>query len=133
MRGSQLLPALLAKVRNHMDTVQGPLVSCLCVTEGRPAFMPWLLWCFDRQTWSHRELVIVDSSLEPSQVVGRDDVRVVSLPPGTRVGKKRNLALQEAHGEIITWFDDDDWQHPHKLVWLVEALQEGALYAGACR
>ncbi|HEY7495851.1 MAG TPA: glycosyltransferase family A protein, partial [Candidatus Tectomicrobia bacterium] len=108
-------------------------MSCLCVTEGRPAFMPWLLWCFDRQTWRQRELVLVDSSLAPLQMVGRNDVRVLSLPPGTRVGRKRNLALQEAHGEIITWFDDDDWQHPHKLVWLVEALQHGALYAGACR
>ena len=39
-------------------------VSCLCVTEGRAAFMPWLLWCFDRQTWPHREFVIIDSSLE---------------------------------------------------------------------
>ena len=115
-----------------MDNVPGPLVSCLCVTEGRSAFMPWLLWCFDRQTWPHRELVIIDSSLEPLQMTGRDDVRVISLPPGRRVGSKRNIALQESHGEIITWFDDDDWQHPHKLAWLVEALHHGALYAGAC-
>jgi hypothetical protein len=94
--------------------------------------MPWLLWCFDRQTWSHRELVIVDSSLEPLQMMGRDDVQVVSLPPGRRVGSKRNIALQESHGEIITWFDDDDWQHPDKLAWLVEALHHDVLYAGAC-
>ena len=60
-----------------------PLVSCLCVTEGRPAFMPWLLWCFDRQQWPHRELVIVDSSPQPFQAGGRDDVRVVTAPPGT--------------------------------------------------
>jgi glycosyltransferase involved in cell wall biosynthesis len=116
-----------------MDNVPGPLVSCLCVTEGRSSFMPWLLWCFDRQTWPHRELVIIDSSLEPLQMTGRDDVRVISLPPGRRVGSKRNIALQEAHGEIITWFDDDDWQHPHKLAWLVEALHNGVPYAGACR
>jgi Glycosyl transferase family 2 len=116
-----------------MDNVHSPLVSCLCVTEGRPAFMPWLLWCFDRQTWPHRELVIVDSSLEPLQMVGRDDVRVINLPPGARVGSKRNIALRESHGEIITWFDDDDWQHPYKLVWLLEALESGVPYAGTCR
>ena len=63
-------------------------------------------------------------------MTGRD-VRVISLPPGRRVGSKRNIALQESHGEIITWFDDDDWQHPHKLAWLVEALHNGVLYAGA--
>ncbi len=39
-----------------------PLISCLCVTEGRPAFLPWLCWGFERQTWPHKELLIVDSS-----------------------------------------------------------------------
>ena len=76
-----------------MYNVPGPLVSCLCVTEGRAAFMPWLLWCFDRQTWPHRQLVIIDSSLEPLQMSGRDDVRVISLPPGTRVGQQTQPGL----------------------------------------
>jgi glycosyltransferase involved in cell wall biosynthesis len=99
--------------------------------------MPWLLWNFDRQRWadrrcrSKRELVIIDSSPEPFSVGGRDDVRVVTAPPGTGVARKRNLGLQEARGEIVTWFDDDDWQHPDKLNWLVEALQGGAPYAGS--
>jgi glycosyltransferase involved in cell wall biosynthesis len=108
------------------------LVSCLCVTERRPAFMPWLLWCFDRQIWSRRELVIVDSSPEPLQIAARDDIRVVITTPGTDVAEKRNVALQEARGELITWFDDDDWQHPYKLTRLVEVLRDGALYAGSC-
>jgi len=95
--------------------------------------MPWLLWCFDRQTWPHRELVIVDSSSEPFQIAGRDNVRVVPSPLGTSVGRKRNLAVHEARGEVITWFDDDDWQHPDKLAMLIEALCDEAPYAGACR
>jgi glycosyltransferase involved in cell wall biosynthesis len=52
--------------------------------------------------------------------------------PGTNVAEKRNVALQEARRELITWFDDDDWQHPNKLIWLVEALRDGVLYAGSC-
>lgn len=115
-----------------MDDVKAPLVSCLCVTEGRPAFMPWLLWCFDRQNWSQRELVIIDSSPEPCLITDRNDVRVVTAPQATGIAKKRNFALQEARGEIITWFDDDDWQHPDKLTWLVEALSDGVSYAGSC-
>jgi glycosyltransferase involved in cell wall biosynthesis len=93
--------------------------------------MPWLLWCFDRQLHARRELVIIDSSPEPYQPAGREDVRVVPAPPGTSVAVKRNLALQEARGEIITWFDDDDWQHPEKLTRLVAALNGGAPLAGA--
>jgi len=114
-----------------MSREQDMLVSCLCVTEGRPAFMPWLLWCFDRQVWPHRELIIVDSSEKPFQVAGREHVRLMALPQGTRVSAKRNLALQEARGEIVTWFDDDDWQHPNKLSWLVKALSDGASVAGS--
>ena len=110
---------------------QKPLFSCLCVTENRPAFMPWLLWNYDRQTWSQRELVIVDSSPQ-SFTSDRPDVRVISAPPGTNVATKRNIALRTAQGEFITWFDDDDWQHPEKLALLAQALHdEKIVYAGA--
>lgn len=110
-----------------------PLASCLCVTERRKEFMPWLIWCFDRQRWSHRELVVIDSSPQPLQVQDRDDIRVVVAEPGTGIAGKRNMAIQEAQGEIITWFDDDDWQHPNKLEWLVDGMEQGAPYCGSCR
>lgn len=108
-----------------------PLVSCLCVTEDRPAFIPWLLWNYDRQSWAQRELVIIDSSVEPL-VVDRKDVRVIRTPHRTGVARKRNLALEHARGEIVTWFDDDDWQHPQKLELLVNALSTGKPFAGSC-
>lgn len=107
-----------------------PLVSCLCVTENRAAFMPWLLWGYDRQRWPRRELVIVDSSPLPFAVEDRDDVRVVSAPAGMGVAAKRNRALREVGGDLIAWFDDDDWQHPDRLSLLVDALGNGAICAG---
>ena len=107
------------------------LVSCLCVTEGRHPFMPWLLWGFDRQTWPARELLIVDSSDPPFDSGTRANVRVIVARAGANVPEKRNLALQEARGNIVTWFDDDDWQHPLRLEWLLEALAGGAPYAGS--
>ncbi|MDR4467891.1 MAG: glycosyltransferase [Nitrospira sp.] len=95
--------------------------------------MPWLLWCFDRQTWPLRELVIVDSSVDPIVITGRPNVRVVPMPFGTSIPRKRNQALVEARGEIIAWFDDDDWQHPDKLSVLVGALDEDVSFAGSNR
>lgn len=113
-----------------MVKLNNPLISCLCVTENRPAFMPWLLWNYGRQVYGRRELVIVDSSERPFSS-DRPDVQIVTAPPGTGVAAKRNLALQAAHGEIITWFDDDDWQHPGKLTSLAAALaDQTAVYAG---
>lgn len=99
------------------------LVSCLCITENRPGFVDWLLWNYDRQTWDERELVIVDSSAEPFWPA-RDDVRVIETTNGS-VAYKMNVALAAARGEVIVWFDDDDWQHPDKCKVLVEALGNG--------
>src|SRR5689334_3695599 len=107
-----------------------PLISCLCVTERRQEFMPWLLWCYDRQSWPRRELLILDSSPRPFQVAGQEDVRVITVPEGTNVPHKRNLALRHASGEFVAWFDDDDWQHPDRLTLLMAALRGGALWAG---
>jgi FkbM family methyltransferase len=99
------------------------LASCLCVTEDRPAFAEWLLWNFDKQDYTARELVVVDSSDGPSVYDGLPNVQVVRAPPGTSVPAKRNIALAAAQGEIVTWFDDDDWQHPSKLSLLADALE----------
>lgn len=114
-------------------SVEQPKISCLCVTENRDAFMPWLLWNFDRQTYENRELLIVDSSLLP-RPVEHPRVRWLSLPPGANVPTKRNVALRAADGEYIAWFDDDDWQHPERLERLERQLTQNAgVYAGGSR
>jgi hypothetical protein len=110
---------------------EAPLVSCLCVTENRSAFMPWLLWNFDKQDWVSRELVVVDSSTPPVELPERSDIRVIRVPTGTSLGKKRNIALEAARGAVIAWFDDDDWQHPKRLSKLVPLLRKCATRLGA--
>jgi glycosyltransferase involved in cell wall biosynthesis len=111
-----------------------PTFSCLCVTDGRTPFTPWLLWNYRKQDLPSRELVVVDGGDED----GRErawpgDVRVARCPPGTSVGAKRNLAVAAARGSLIAWFDDDDWQHPRRLSVLATALAGGAPVAGAAR
>ena len=120
----------LAQFEKPERLMRENLISCLCVTENRPEFMPWLLWCYDRQTYPHRELVIIDSSPAPFDPGERADVRVIQMNPGATIGKKRNRAMQEARGEIFTWFDDDDWQHPQKCALLADTLRVGAAWAG---
>lgn len=113
----------------NLSRVPGdPLVSCLCITENRHAFVPWLLWAYDRQQWRNRELVVVDSSQPPIKLPERRDIQVLTAPPGASLGRKRNLALDAARGHVVAWFDDDDWQHPERLSMLVPDLQ---WYAGA--
>ena len=109
------------------------LASCLCVTEDRPAFVPWLLWNYRRQDHPARELVIVDSSHEPLPEPEDASVTVVRCPPGTSVARKRNLAVEAARGKLIAWFDDDDWQHPRRLSLLARALGADGVLAGPDR
>ena len=75
----------------------------------------------------------MDSSVDPIVITGRPNVRVVPVPFGTTIPRKRNQALVEARGEIIAWFDDDDWQHPDKLSVLVGALDQDVSFAGSNR
>lgn len=100
------------------------------MTENRRAFMPWLLWNYGKQDYAERELVVVDSS---DDVLHADDdptVSVVQVPRGTSVARKRNLALEVSRGEIVAWFDDDDWQHPSRLSILVDALGPDGVVSG---
>lgn len=92
--------------------------------------MPWLLWNFDKQTYTQRELVVIDSSEQPLEVANRPGVRVIRAAKGTNVPTKRNLALDRAMGSVIAWFDDDDWQHPERLALLVRALSGDTVIAG---
>ncbi len=109
---------------------EGELASCLCVTENRPAFLPWLLWNYLKQDFGGRELVIVDSSKEPAAIPDCTGVTIVRCPPGTGVARKRNIAVDASRGDVLTWFDDDDWQHPSKLLILVAALRTDGVLAG---
>lgn len=107
-----------------------PSVSCLCVTERREPFLPWLLWNYQKQDYQVRELVVVDGSERAGPSPWPPAITLVRCEPGTSVARKRNLAVDAARGELVAWFDDDDWQHPRRLSLLVAALAGGADVAG---
>lgn len=106
-------------------------ISVLCVTHERPEFMPWLLWNYGRLANKETELVIVDSSEEPF-ARKQKGVRVIAAP-GANVPEKRNMAMDAAKGELITWLDDDDWRHPDSLKILAQLIDEDVPLAGGRR
>ena len=92
------------------------MISCLCITQDRPEFYEFLLWNFDKQTTDKkRELVIVDASVTPYKWPERENVRVIRVDPSLNIPQMRNIALETAAGDVITWWDDDDWKHPDML------------------
>jgi glycosyltransferase involved in cell wall biosynthesis len=74
-----------------------PLISCLIVTqEGRQPLLEKALDCLSKQTWKNHEAVIVHDE-------------------GQTLGALRNLTIQQAKGEILCQWDDDDLYHPERL------------------
>jgi glycosyltransferase involved in cell wall biosynthesis len=107
------------------------LVSCLCVTRGRPALLRRAVACFQAQTHPHRELLIVwesDDRLTRDYLSTLDDPRRRTLQapalPKRSLGALRNLAVAEARGTLVAQWDDDDWYAPGRLEEQLRALQE---------
>lgn len=97
-----------------------PLVSCLMVTGNRPELAALAIEAFRRQTYRHRELVIIDDSgndlLGRGLEEGAQDIRWIQVPPeGKPLGALRNLALAEARGDLLCQWDDDDLSAPTRL------------------
>lgn len=107
-----------------------PLVTCVCLTmtPARLHMLPDALRSYRQQTYSPRELVVVnDGAPLRSQA---DDVRVVNLPDRGwqwSIGEKRNIGIRAARGDYIATWDDDDVSLPTRLAEQVEAaLSRGA-------
>jgi len=101
-----------------------PLVTCIMPTYNRRRFVPRAIEYFLRQDYDRAELLIVDDGTEPVRdlVPVHPRVRYVALPSRLTVGAKRNVACEQASGELILHWDDDDWHAPRRIRYQVEVL-----------
>jgi hypothetical protein len=101
-----------------------PLVSCIMPTANRRPFVPQALRYFLRQDYPNRELIVVDDGPDAVGDLLPSDTRVryIRLAGRKTVGAKRNLACQQAAGEIIVHWDDDDWMAGWRLSYQVASL-----------
>lgn len=101
-----------------------PLVSCILPTRSRPGFAAEAIRGFLRQDYPHTELVVVDDGPEPIRALLPVDerIRYFHLPGQQTTGAKRNIACENARGEIIAHVDDDDWYPSDRLSRQVRAL-----------
>jgi glycosyltransferase involved in cell wall biosynthesis len=105
-------------------TSPAPLVSCIMPTYNRHPFVPQAIRCFLRQDYHNAELVIVDDSTPPIAYLVPNDSRIRYIHLGHRhtIGAKRNLACEEARGEYVIHWDDDDWYPPWRVRVQIRAL-----------
>jgi glycosyltransferase involved in cell wall biosynthesis len=103
-----------------------PLASCIMPTANRRAFVPQAIAYFLRQDYPNCELIVVDDGTDAvAEVIPPDPrIRYIRLARQQTIGAKRNLACQEARGEIIVHWDDDDWMAPWRLSYQMACLFE---------
>lgn len=71
---------------------------------------------FRQQTYQNRELLILWSSAAAGDHPSiADDVRIVVVYGRPPIGIARNLGCEQAHGEIICHWDDDDYSAPNRI------------------
>jgi len=105
--------------------VEAPLVSCIMPTYNRRLFVPQAIRCFLRQDYPNLELLVVDDGPQPVAdcIPESDRIRYIRLDRKATVGAKRNLACEQARGEFIVHWDDDDWYPSDRVTRQISALR----------
>lgn len=111
-----------------------PFVSICTPTFNRRPFIPYLIKCFQHQTYPLHlmEWIIIDD--------GTDSIADLVTPiPQVKyfyykstepmnLGKKRNLMHEKCSGEIIIYMDDDDYYPPTRVEHAVRTLLNNPSY-----
>ena len=123
-----------------------PKVSVCTPTFNRRPFIPYLIKCFQHQTYPKEKIewIIVDDGTDKVEdlflpLIQKYDpdqkytVKYFSYDTKMTLGKKRNLAHDKCSGDIIIYMDDDDYYPPERISHAVEKLQNNpnALCAGS--
>ena len=96
-----------------------PLVSALMITKNRPELAWRAIECFLSQSYSAKELVIIDEGeLQLQKLVRQLNsplIRYYRNESPKKLGRLRNQAIRLAEGEYVCQWDDDDLYHPTKI------------------
>jgi GT2 family glycosyltransferase len=124
--------SMAAQVRNPDST---PLVSCVMPTRERLEFALQAIRYFERQDYPNAELVIVEDGppLLERELPADARIRLLRADDGHSIGALRNLGSQQARGEIIAQWDDDDWHGPQRLTRQVAPILDGSVDMTALR
>src|SRR5512137_1714402 len=88
-------------------TTPPTIVSCIMPTCNRRKFVPRAIQYFLRQDYPFRELIVVDDGTDGVRdlIPGDGRIRYIRIGKKLTIGAKRNLACEQAVGEIILHWD----------------------------
>jgi hypothetical protein len=92
-------------------------------TRGRHGWAADAVRMWREQTYTRKELVVIDDLADPSFIHGLTGPGIqYHRAPRHTIGEKRNLAVSRSAGEIIAHWDSDDKYHRWRLADQVELL-----------
>lgn len=113
-----------------------PMISCIMVTKNRSEQAKLAIQCFQNQTYTNKELIIVDDDsgdrlAQHINELGDRTIHYWHLEPNQQaLSELQNFALTHTSGPYICQWDDDDLADPMRLELQMTALQ--ILNADAC-
>jgi glycosyltransferase involved in cell wall biosynthesis len=125
------------------------MVSVCTPTFNRRPFIPYLIKCFEHQTYPKEKIewIIIDDGTDKVEDLflhlttdsyeqnnpQKYKVKYFKYDKKMTLGRKRNLAHEKCRGDIILYMDDDDYYPPERISHAVETLQNNpkALCAGS--
>ena len=109
-----------------------PFVSLCTPTFNRRPFIPFMIKCFEHQTYpkDRIEWIIIDDGTDPIEDLVKDipQVKYFYYEEKMLLGQKRNLMHTKCSGDIIVYMDDDDYYPPERISHAVETLQNNPSY-----
>ena len=104
-----------------------PFVSICTPTFNRRPFFPYIIKCFENQTYpkDKMEWIIIDDGTDKIEDLVKHipQVKYFKYDEKITLGKKRNLAHEKASGEIIISMDDDDYYPANRVSHAVDMLR----------
>ena len=104
-----------------------PFVSVCTPTYNRRLFIPFLIKCFQAQTYPKEliEWIIIDDGTDPVEDLFKDIecAKYFYYKDKIKLGRKRNLMHEKCKGEIIIYMDDDDYYPPDRINHAVNRLR----------
>ncbi len=109
-----------------------PFVSLCTPTFNRRPFIPYMIKCFEHQTYpkDRIEWIIIDDGTDPigDLVKHIPQVKYFYYEEKMLLGKKRNLMHSKCSGDIIIYMDDDDYYPSERISHAVETLKNNPTF-----
>lgn len=105
-----------------------PFVSICTPTFNRRPFIPMTIKCIENQNYPKDKIewIIVDDGTDPIEdlVTNIPYAKYIRFDKKISLGKKRNIANNNANGDIIVYMDDDDYYPPDRIIHVVDTLRK---------